>query len=346
MAELSVIVPIYNGAAHLSRCVESLQRQTLQELEIILVDDGSRDDSLLLSRRYAAQDSRIRVVAQENRGAGKARQTGVECAQTEFVCFLDCDDWAEPDFCRRMLRAQQETDADLTECAYWVADGESRKVHRFFQENKTLNRMEFLDQVVASTIVGGREAVVAWNKLYRRKLLQKLVSRWDAEILEDYLMNLQYYVEVSRYAYLTEPLICYCMTEGSLSRSYRSDFYPVLQSVAEQKQACMLKMGLNSQKYQKIHSRWYLDYVENYLVMGLCTGSFSNTMQQVLKDDMLLAAAQQAPAQPLGAYLKRNDLKGGWAYIKGRSRKMRQKLWLHRIKIRLLKLLSAKNRGG
>lgn len=121
---VSVMVAVYNTESTLERCVESIQKQTYGDLEIILVDDGSTDHSLALCERLAKTDSRIRVVHEENGGLAQARNTGLANAHGSFYCFADSDDYYLPNMVERLLHAERQTDADIVICDYFKTHGE------------------------------------------------------------------------------------------------------------------------------------------------------------------------------------------------------------------------------
>lgn len=110
--KVSIIVPMYNVESYLPECVESLRNQVLKDIEVILVDDGSPDNSGQLAEAYAAMDGRIHVVHRENGGLGPARNTGLDHAKGDYVGFVDSDDWVDPDMYQRLYEKAQETDAD------------------------------------------------------------------------------------------------------------------------------------------------------------------------------------------------------------------------------------------
>ena len=112
-ARVSVIVPVYRAEQYLERCVDSLRGQTLEDLEIILVDDGSPDSCPALCDRYAAEDGRVRVLHQENRGQGLARNAGLEIASGEYIGFVDADDYVLPEMFQRLYEAAEQYRADL-----------------------------------------------------------------------------------------------------------------------------------------------------------------------------------------------------------------------------------------
>lgn len=111
--KVSVIVPVYNAEKYLAQCMDSIVRQTLKEIEIICVDDGSADGSPKILEEYAQQDDRIRLVSQENAGAGAARNRGLSEAKGEYLSFLDADDFFEPDMLERAYRKAREQKAQL-----------------------------------------------------------------------------------------------------------------------------------------------------------------------------------------------------------------------------------------
>lgn len=125
MKSISVIIPVYNAARHLEQCVRSVMEQTLRDIEIICIDDGSTDDSLQLLRRLAQEDGRIVVLTQENGGAGAARNKGLAAAQGEYLSFLDADDFFEPDM---LEKAYGQAKRDRAEIVVFGAD--------FFDENR------------------------------------------------------------------------------------------------------------------------------------------------------------------------------------------------------------------
>ncbi len=112
----SVVIPVFNIEVHLRQCLDSVLGQTLQDIEIICVDDGSTDQSAVILREYAERDARVQVITQANAGPGVARNTGMAAAKGEHLIFLDSDDWFEPDFLEKMVKKAQSSHADVTIC--------------------------------------------------------------------------------------------------------------------------------------------------------------------------------------------------------------------------------------
>lgn len=110
---VSVVIPVYNGARHIRQCVESVLAQTLADFELICVDDGSTDDTARILEDIAARDGRVRVIHQENRGEGAARNAGLDVAEGRFLSFFDADDFTEPRLLEQAVARAEETDADI-----------------------------------------------------------------------------------------------------------------------------------------------------------------------------------------------------------------------------------------
>lgn len=126
--EITVILPIYNVADYMDQCLKTVVVQTLREIEILLIDDGSTDESLSKCWEWAEKDSRITVFHRDNDGVATARNFGVLMARGEYIAFVDPDDWLEPDYLERLWKAAKEADADFAECDLWRYDNRSGKM--------------------------------------------------------------------------------------------------------------------------------------------------------------------------------------------------------------------------
>lgn len=181
---ISVIVTAYNIAPYLERGVKSVLNQTYRNLEIILVDDGSTDESGAVCDRLAGQDERLVVIHKENRGPGDARNAGMDIAKGSFIGFVDGDDWIDTDMYERMLGAALAWQADMAICRY-------RRVYRDHTEDDSTKRAAvFEGQEALQVYVEEREEYdiqnAAWNKLYRREVLHDLrfsVGKWYEDVV-------------------------------------------------------------------------------------------------------------------------------------------------------------------
>lgn len=115
---VSVIIPVYNVGRYLPQCFDSVTSQTYRNLEIIVIDDGSTDDSGSICDQYAEKDDRIRVIHTDNRGLASARNLGLENVSGEYISFIDSDDWIEPQTIEMFIRTALETEADIVNAKY------------------------------------------------------------------------------------------------------------------------------------------------------------------------------------------------------------------------------------
>lgn len=166
MELISVIVPVYNTALYLPECVESILAQTYENLELLLIDDGSTDGSGRLCDGFAARDPRVRVIHQRNRGLSAARNAGLDLSRGAYIAFADSDDWMERDMLARLYGTLQQTGADMALCGVRQTSGEETTM-----EDALLTREAFRDCLLQP------EAwyyITVWNKLCRRELWEDL----------------------------------------------------------------------------------------------------------------------------------------------------------------------------
>lgn len=173
---LSVIIPVYNAEAYLRRCLDSVLAQGQEDMEIICVDDGSTDGSAALLQQLAAQEPRLRVILQENRSAGAARNRGLAEAAGEYVHFLDADDWLEDGLYDHCLSLLEEKQADVCFFQYYTYDnttGSSRRVRCLQDEDGRV--LTFRDRPAFFVY----NLVAPWNKVYRRSWVEAHALRFD-----------------------------------------------------------------------------------------------------------------------------------------------------------------------
>ena len=213
---VSIIVPVYNGEAHLRRCVESILNQDYPELELILVDDGSRDASYALMQDYARRDSRVRAVHKENGGVSSTRNRGLALAQGDYIQFADVDDWLPMDATKLLVREMEARPVELVIGDFYrvVEDKVSRKGS--LPAEGVLSRQDYADAMLrgSADLYYG----VLWNKLYRREIIAREGLRMDETISysEDMIFNLEYLMHVQHIAVLKAPVYYYQYTKGSL----------------------------------------------------------------------------------------------------------------------------------
>ena len=228
---ISVVVPIYNMEPYLARCVDSLLSQTYADLEIILVNDGSTDGSPTLCERYAAQDSRIKVLHKPNGGLSDARNAGVEAATGEWIYFVDSDDWLDRDAIGRLYDFAVTGRCDVVQgnMYYVYADYMLyRKADRKERRTTVLGR----EEAMRGLIVNDRIKNFAWGKLYRAKLIKDLPFP-VGKYFEDSFW--QHYVidRTERYGIVDTPLYYYRQRADSISGTPSERFEDLLEGNRE-----------------------------------------------------------------------------------------------------------------
>lgn len=227
---VSIVVPIYNTEEFLSQCVESLLAQSMTNLEIILVNDGSPDGSAAIVDQYAQQDPRIKTVHQSNRGLPGARNAGMAVATGQYLGFVDSDDWVEEHMFAKLLATIEEFDSDVVMCDYTKVSG-NRHTHRCSNlRGGHFDRAQIEDEILPSSIMDkgleGPAILAVWRCLYRRSFLAKRSIKFDeaAKYSEDYLFSLEVMINANSFTYLKDHhLYMYRSNPESLSQTLKSD---------------------------------------------------------------------------------------------------------------------------
>ena len=231
---VSIIVPVYNAEKYLAECVESILTQTHQDIECVLIDDGSTDASPMICDRFARQDPRVAFYRQENSGVSAARNHGLQVAKGDLILFADSDDVLKNSMVAEMTETMESQQADCVVCGI-----------AFFSDSLA----DASEEVLPRVVLRGREAAAFFaaeysatlmnspcNKLYKKALIH---SSFDASIDlgEDLLFNLQYFRSISSIVYLDKALYCYRRNiAGSLSVKLRANMHEIANRLYK---ACM-----------------------------------------------------------------------------------------------------------
>ena len=226
----SVIVPVYNAETYLKKAIQSIQSQTFSGFELILVNDGSQDRSLAVCEEFAATDTRIIVLNNhENCGAAEARNRGIDIARGNYLCFVDADDYIEPDFLRHFYDAFQADDCDFVKCGAYEEYYDANEKQLFakscvlpdqaFRETKSI-----INQVVDMELIPlfGYN----WNSCYKMEIIKENKLRFDGtlKVHEDFVFNMDYLPFVRKMRCLSYCGYHYIKREGN-SLSLQNENY-------------------------------------------------------------------------------------------------------------------------
>ncbi len=225
----SLILPVYNiDAEELSICIDSVVNQTFKDFEVILVDDGSKEETAKLCDQIASQYNFMSVIHQENKGLAGARNTGVDAAKGEWLIHIDSDDYVEPDMLEKIYEAANKKDCDIICFGYNVISNE--KTTRYLLKNKSIS-FENLgnlkkDVICASLLAENKFKNIAfnttWGKAFKREFVIKNSLTFDEALRrsQDVIYSIYAFDKAEKIAYIDEALYNYRMDNESLSRSY------------------------------------------------------------------------------------------------------------------------------
>ena len=228
---ISIIVPVFNAEAYVGRCLDSLSEQTLWDIEIICINDGSTDGTLSVLKQYAERDSRIKVFSQANAGLSGARNRGLNEAAGEFILFVDGDDWIEHETCAALHRIIQQENADCVMCSY-IREFEARSaVSHIFDESYMVLGRDEIKYRIHRRIVGlvneelkrpeACELIVSvCMQLFRKRSIEGLAFTDTHRIGSgDILFQLHAYAGFDRFVYLDKPYYHYRRTNKTSNTS-------------------------------------------------------------------------------------------------------------------------------
>lgn len=221
---ISVIIPVYNTAAYLKKCLDSVCGQTYQNLEIICVDDGSADGSEKIVDDYAEKDPRIKVIHKENGGESSARNTGLQNSTGSYVAFVDCDDWLEKEMYEKMVDTMRKEKLDMAACGYyWETELESRPIKNKEPLQKgVFGRKELFQYVYIRDRYRGVTSWI-WCKLFKRELLYEngkmLEFQEDLRFGADLVFFIQAAAKARRVCYLEDAYYHYYQRSDSTAHT-------------------------------------------------------------------------------------------------------------------------------
>lgn len=299
---ISVIIPIYNTGLSLSKCIDSVLDSTYEDMEIILVNDGSTDNSPKLCLEYCRRDARIQLISQENRGVSAARNTGIDASRGEWVVFVDSDDWISPDFLQ-MVAEEEPVDLLIFDfikpCRNTVDAGEGEKysVPLDSAEDRAV-LVERLLQVEQLKQAGHTDLRSPCGKAYRRSALVQHSVRFTTGVRvgEDTLFNAEFFLKMQSCRYIPVPVYQYMVRMGSASHS----FVPGLSysfSILQKKLYDALAVCQLFPRLEKAYAAKTLENMAYLLIKGIFHPRSGNTAREnhelciQMREDEIYASA-------------------------------------------------------
>ncbi|MCR2822010.1 glycosyltransferase [Lederbergia panacisoli] len=224
MPTVSIIVPIYNVETYLERCIDSLINQSLQDIEIILVNDGSKDRCGEICEKYAREEPRIKVIHKQNGGLSSARNSGLGIASGKYIAFIDADDWVERGMFEVLVKNSIKHNSDLVVCnyrsVYSVEKIQNSKACLSLDEGLIEVNKLGISRYILDFFLPFKHAYSVWNKLYKHDLIRLHNIRFEPNqeiFAEDLLFNLYYLCHTKLISTTPEVLVNYFQRPNSLS---------------------------------------------------------------------------------------------------------------------------------
>ena len=212
--KISVVIPVYNTAKYLTKCINSVLNQTYKNLEVILVNDGSTDESANICDKFSNRDNRIKVIHIENSGPYHARNIGMEASTGRFIGFVDSDDFLEKDMYETLLKILQVYDADIAGCAYYKIHDNKIKPNYSSGKIRQFDTVSALEELIRSRWINN----YLWNKIYKKDLVKNI--RFPQNIYAgDIMFNCKVFAQAKKIVFIETPKYYYLIRPTSITSS-------------------------------------------------------------------------------------------------------------------------------
>lgn len=269
--KITVIVPVYNVEHYLDKCLDSLINQTYKNLEIIVINDGSTDNSGIICQEYAQKDNRIIYIEKENGGQSEARNMGLDRMTGSYVTFVDSDDWVELDYVEVLYNKLIEYQADIAIGNYYSFNqSEGMYYFHIFGDSyyeKVYDNVSIFENLYESKEMKNIAFISVWGKLYRASLFKYLCFDKD-RLREDCYLNQKIYLLAERTVYLNKGLYAYRQREGSDSKEWTEKWMHALVDAMSERITLLANMGYPLEKHLAV----YRQMLEVSLANGQASG--------------------------------------------------------------------------
>lgn len=264
MELVSIIVPVYNVEFYLSECIQSLINQTYTNIEIILVDDGSKDKSGQICDEFTKRDSRIKVIHKQNEGLGLARNSGLAKASGKYVTFIDSDDIADADLVKMLICGIEKNGADTCIGGFKrIAENgtvvfEEKYDDALFDEKAVYNNL-FARMLGSAPNKHDAIRMSVWNVLYNMEYVRKYNLRFPSErkfISEDIIWDAEYYKYAKKVQIINSTAYSYRITPGSLTQKYKPNMFKMINVLYKDLES---KVGADIEKRNRLQRQYFVN---------------------------------------------------------------------------------------
>lgn len=270
--KITVIVPVYNVEDYLDKCLDSVIKQTYKNIEIIVVNDGSTDNSGEICQEYAQKDNRITYVEQENGGLSDARNAGLERMTGSYVTFVDSDDWIEQDYVEVLYNKLTEYQADVSVGNYYSYNEDEGMYYFHINGDsyyeKVFDNVSIFENLYESQEMKSFALISAWGKLYKASLFDYI--RFDkGKLGEDGYMNQKLYLLVQKVIYINQGLYAYRQRSGSITKTWTEKWMHALVDAMSERITLLANMGYPLEKHLAVYRQMLEVSLANAQASGL-----------------------------------------------------------------------------
>lgn len=218
---ISVIIPVYNSEKYLEKCIESIRNQTLKDIEMIFINDGSKDNSLGVLKEYQKIDNRIIVIDQQNTGPSVARNKGIKIAKGEYLSFIDSDDWIDLNMYESMYNTNKGLDLDMIICDRIIV-GDNNKYEKALEINEGYYNKSEIDKEIIPRLFDNSNFNSMANKIFKSKIIKDKNILLDEKIdyAEDWKFNIDFFKYVKSIGYISQGYYYYRRGHESSTTKY------------------------------------------------------------------------------------------------------------------------------
>lgn len=296
---VSIIVPVYNVEKYLVRCIESLINQTFKNIEIILINDGSTDNSLNIINEYRKKDKRIKLINNKNNGVSYSRNIGIKQSTGDYIMFVDSDDWIDKDAIKNMYALAIKNSCDLIMCSYTREFLNGSKERKIMLDDEVIYEKKNIKRDLLRRLIGpikgelvkseGLDSIgTVWGKLYKSSIIKnnyiKFIDLEEIGSAEDVLFNIYLFNEIDRAMFINKPIYHYWkVNSDSITSKYnpklmeqRKVFFKYVQKFIEKNKmeqifyealnnrVCLSLLGLGLVEFSKNNKKSFFNKVKSY----------------------------------------------------------------------------------
>lgn len=310
---VSVIVPVYNVEKYLEQCVNSILNQSYKLIEIILVNDGSKDSSGELCEILAKRDDRILVVHKDNEGLGLARNTGLKYVKGKYVTFIDSDDYADPDLIENLYSAIKENNADACIGGFKRVNDDGKVIYKEIYEKKIYEKEKCTCELLPRMLGSSPEKsdsirMSVWNVLYSTEIIRRNNLDFPSEreyISEDIIFDIKFYRYCRRCVVVNNSSYNYRVNNTSLTQSYKKDKFNKVKFLYNEISKMIKRYGLIDECLVRLQRQYFVNVrycitQEKKTISGLNMSERIKNINYIISDTQLKNIIRNYPKHNMG----------------------------------------------